>query len=261
MRAKISMFFLNYIKKLKEFIKSKWSLISIFIVLLFYFLSMFIYPFFIGDWNYVQSVWHAWQSLNAGVLAFTASIIALYTVRYREEKDRKRRFAASKACLPHVLAELSKYFSMSSILFIEASKKMNDKDQSKIESKLPELPKDYPLTFKECINQASSEIGEELSYIIARLQIHHSRMESLRVQFNNSDMSYAQHNISEYIFRLAELQILINRLFDYSRSTSELKNTLLTFEEYCSCYRLWDIDIKEKEDLKYFTERNQGSRW
>lgn len=51
-----------------------------------YVLSMLVYPSIVGDWNHVHSVWYTWQSLNTGVLAFVASILALNAVRYSEEK-------------------------------------------------------------------------------------------------------------------------------------------------------------------------------
>lgn len=53
---------------------------------LVYFLFMCIKPWFYGDWGYVQGVWHDWQSLNTGMLAFISSITAFNISKYGAEQ-------------------------------------------------------------------------------------------------------------------------------------------------------------------------------
>ncbi|EGS1997376.1 hypothetical protein C1S86_25825 [Vibrio parahaemolyticus] len=226
---------------------------------------MLVYPFTVGDWAYVHSVWFTWQSLNTGVLAFVASIFALNAVRYSEEKKRQRNFIASKAFLPQALSELSSYCNACAPLVIEAWRRTQDRTDrcnTPLISKLPKLPDSYQQVFKECISEATPEVAEHLAYILVRLQIHHSRTESLVEEFlPESKITPVSISLMTQVFALAELQSLMSQLFDYARGTKGFDNSPLSASSFFSFYRLWNIEIEENEDLKGFTERNHGKRW
>ena len=230
-----------------------------------YVLSMLVYPLVVGDWNYVHSVWYTWQSLNTGVLAFVASILALNAVRYSEEKKRQRNFVASKAFLPQALSELNSYCNACAPLVIEAWKRAidrNDRCKTPLTNRLPDLPNGYQQVFKECISEASPEVAERLAYILVRLQIHHSRTESLIEDFSpESTALLVPRSLMTQVFALAELQSLISQLFDYARGTKDFDNSSLSVDSFFSFYRLWKIDIEDHDDLEGFTERNHGKRW
>ena len=83
------------------------------LILGIYLYSMVIFPLFEGNfsWKYLQSVWHSWQGLNVGILAFVSSVIALNISRYNANKQRERNFIAARAFLPEAFSELTKYFN------------------------------------------------------------------------------------------------------------------------------------------------------
>ena len=228
-----------------------------------FFISMVVYPFSIGNWEHVHSVWHYWQSLNAGILAFVASVIALNAVKYSEEKKRQRTFVAARAFLPQALSELSRYFESCSEAYIEAwfrAKDENDRCKSSLKSPLPKIPDNFQKVFKECIAEAQPNVGEHLAYILMRLQIHQSRIESMYSEFSkNSEDIQIHYNIMSYIFALAELQCLINQLFGYSRGIEDFDNSPLKMDSFVSVYGSWNIE--DENDLIEFTERNHSKRW
>ncbi|BAJ03770.1 hypothetical protein [Shewanella violacea] len=230
-----------------------------------YFISMLVYPFYIGDWAHVHAVWETWQSLNTGALAFVASVVALNAVKYSEEKKRQRNFIAARAFLPQALSELCGYFEESSKVLIEAwerAKDRNDRCKTPLNAMLPSVPEVHIQVFKECIAEAEPKVGDHLAYILVRLQIHQSRLKSLHSDFSeDSYMIQIPQNIMSYIFALAELQGLVNQLFPYSRGVETFSRSNLKAEVYFSAYRSWDIYIEDQDDLRGFTERNHAKRW
>ncbi|QJY39865.1 hypothetical protein IXK98_02360 [Vibrio europaeus] len=224
---------------------------------------MLIFPFIVGDWAHVHSVWYTWQSLNTGVLAFVASILALNAVRYSEEKKRQRNFVASKAFLPQALSELTSYCNACAPLVIEAWQRTIDRTDhcdTPLNNKLPDLPSSYQQVFKECISEASPEVAKHLAYILVRLQIHHSRAESLVKDFSpESEISFVPESLMTQVFSLAELQSLLSQLFEYARGIKEFDHRPLSAESFFSFYRHWDVE--DNEDLIGFTERNHARRW
>lgn len=226
---------------------------------------MIVYPAIIGGWGHVHAVWYTWQSLNAGVLAFAASVVALNAVKYAEEKKRQRSFVAARAFLPQALSELCNYFDKCALLNIEAWLRAKDKSdlcESPLSSELPCMPKRYEAVFKDCISEAQPHVGEHLAYILMRLQIHHSRMVSMCAEFSeDSDYVTVHVNIMNQVFGLAELQCLVNQLFDYARGIGDFDGRPLEAESFFSTYRVWNIDLEGHPDLVGFTERNHAKRW
>ncbi|MBJ4011329.1 hypothetical protein JGD23_22805, partial [Salmonella enterica subsp. enterica serovar Kentucky] len=76
-----------------------------------YFVMMILKPWFDGggNWSYVQEVWSHWQTLNAAMIAFTASLLAVYAAKYHEEQNRESQLLAARALLPQTLSDLTKY--------------------------------------------------------------------------------------------------------------------------------------------------------
>ncbi|HFD4029401.1 TPA: hypothetical protein ACF3XQ_004573 [Vibrio parahaemolyticus] len=230
-----------------------------------YLVSMVIYPSTQGNWEHVHAVWYTWQSFNTGILAFVASIFALNAVRYTEEKRRQRNFIAARAFLPQALSELSAYFEQSSKLVNEAwerAKDQSDHCKTPLKMDCPKLPVGYQQVFKDCISEASPEVAEHLAYILVRLQIHHSRMESLVKGFSaDSNTIQVPLSLMTQVFALAELQGLVNQPFKFSRGTAPFDNKPLSVDSFYSCYCIWGVEIDENDELKGFTERNHSKRW
>jgi hypothetical protein len=248
--------------KLSWIVKINWLCVVIGIP---YLISMLIYPSTQGDWEHIHTVWYTWQSFNTGVLALAASIFALNSVRYTEEKKRQRNFIAARAFLPQALSELSSYFESSSRLVIEAwerAKDGGDPCKTPLRAECPKLPAGYQQVFKDCISEAPPEVAEHFAYVLVRLQIHHSRMESLVRDFvEDSNAVHIPLSLMTYVFALAELQGLVNQLFKFSRGMGSFDNKPLSEGSFNSCYRNWDVEIDENDGLKGFTQRNHGKRW
>ena len=68
----------------------------------FYIISMALLPWINQEfkWAGVQDVWDRWQTFNAGVLAFFASVIAFNIARYTDNQKRQRQFVAARSICP-----------------------------------------------------------------------------------------------------------------------------------------------------------------
>jgi len=230
-------------------------------LIIIYFVSMFMYPFLIGkmDWSYTQNVWHNWQSLNVGMLAFISSLIAFNISRINAEKQRGREFIAARAFLPEALTSLSSYLKLCSPILKEAWYRANDKtDKCKtpLKNSVPELPLIYKDIFSRCIAYSESDVAEHLARILTHLQIHHSRLESLKNDFSEqSDSVMISNTIMSCIYSLGELQALINRTYDFARGQEGFNGKPLKIEEFWSAYFGLDIEAEDIGDLSGFTQR------
>ena len=224
-------------------------------VALIYFVSMFIYPWFDGhaDWHHVQNVWDRWQGLNIGMLAFISSITAFNISRFNANKQRKRDFLATKAFLPNSLSELCDYFNSSASLLQQAWELT---EGNKLEAEMPLLPESYKEVFGNCIRHAESDVGDYLSNILVKLQIHNSRLKSL---VDSRSTSY-KLNIISYIYSLGELQGLVNKLFEFARNMGEFDSSPLEWEDFRNSFSMWftfyeDFSVSEEMNLEAFTKR------
>jgi len=234
----------------------KWIGVILFIAYVF---GMLLYPLFEGgfSWDHLHSVWNNWQALNVGILAFLSSIIAFSISRFNANKQRERNFIAARAFLPEALSELAKYFRSSADLLKEAWDRVDTKSaKSPLTNTVPELPNSYKKVFSRCIQYAEPEVAEFLAYILMRLQIHHSRIEGLGQSFRkNHTMINMSGNIISYLYRLAELQALIGRIFDFARGLNPFDGRNLELADYDNAYSNLSIYPADYDDLIGFTKR------
>lgn len=229
-----------------------------------YLLSMFVWPWVAGkgSWGYVQDVWDRWQALNVGVLAFLSSLIAFSISRSRAEKQRERDFLAAKAFLPAALSELCAYFKDSAKFYELAWEAKTDTTEN---LPIPELPVGYKSIFQECIRHAEPLVGDYLSKILVWLQVHDSRMKSHVQQVQ--DKRYLTPNrgsLIPHLYRLAELQAMVNKLFPFARNMKQFESQPLDWEDFRNAYGNLDIWFEEKEvdekiNLEAFTKRQIAS--
>lgn len=227
---------------------------------LIYLFSMLIYPWLAGggDWNHVQNVWSRWQGLNVGVLAFASSIIAFNITRYNANKQRERNFLAAKAFLPAALSELCSYFKLSASILIDAWEKAPSEE---LFAKYPDLPKGYEEIFGKCIMHAEPDVGDYLAKILVWLQVHDARIKDFIDNYNDSsDISPNKYNIITYLYRLGQLQGLVNKLFPFARNMEEFNQVPLEWDDYKNAYGVLNIwidekSIDEKMNLEDFTKR------
>ena len=211
-----------------------------------------------GDWGYVQNVWDRWQALNVGILALISSFVAFNISSYNENKQRERNFVAGRAFLPEALSELTGYFKSSAALLVEAWQRVKgEKEAGKtpLHTPMPTQPKMYKETFSRCIELAEPDVGERLAYMLMRLQVHHSRLQELVKEFSDDHMTFSPENIYSYLYRLAELQALTNRLFPYARGLAEFNNGELEWTDFQNVYAGFGIWAHDLGDLSGFTQR------
>lgn len=233
---------------------------SVSVVAVIYFICMFVAPWVQGrgDWTHVQNVWDRWQSLNVGLLAFIASITALNISRFNSERQRERDFLASKAFLSSALSELVGYFKESASVYKQG---WEAAPGAQPEFKIPELPKEYKPVFQECIRHAPPNVGDYLSQILMRLQVHDARLRSY-VSQDEDDAHFTpqRNNLISYFYRLGELLAMVNNLFGFARNIEEFDGAPINWEDFHTAYanlNIWEdqIRISDELDLEQFTKR------
>lgn len=227
-----------------------------------YLVSMFIVPVFSQslDWKYIQSVWHNWQSLNVGMLAFLSSLIAFNISKANSERQRARDFIAARAFLPEALTSLTAYFRECSGVLQEAwsrASDLNDNCRTPLEHDLPLLPTpSYKQAFSQCISTSESDVGEHLAKILVLLQIHHSRLESMSLDFREGSTTIQiPHTIMSYIFGLGKLQALVNNTYEFARGEQQFKEVSLVIEDFQTAYFNLGINVEDIDGLTGFTQR------
>ena len=211
-----------------------------------------------GNWGYVQDVWDRWQSLNVGLLAFISSVVAFNIARYNNDRQRARDFLAARASLPATLSNLTNYFNLSANLLASAWEQNRAAGPTLA---VPALPHGFYSVFADCIRHAEPEVGEYLAKIIARVQIHDSRMRSCVDALSSpDDVSPVRHNLVTYIFRLGELQAMVDKLFDFARNMDKFDQTPLEWSDFQKSFSMLninpqDIAIDNKYSLEAFTRR------
>ncbi len=218
-----------------------------------YVFGMFIFPIWksTGDWKYIHDVWYSWQGLNVGMLAFASSLIAFNISRYNANKQTEREFIASKAFLPQALSLLCNYLEISSKVVIEAADRSRDRKKraKPFTSAVPNLPSYHAEVFKDCIKHAPPEVGKYLAKILRLLQIHHSRMEEMPAE---SGGNYAYYK--SCLYSLAELQFLVDGLFDFARDESDFEGVVYNWPQFAAIYRRYSMDLDNYPKLEEFTK-------
>ena len=225
----------------------------------FYLFGMLVYPFLNGGWENTHAVWLEWQSLNVGVLAFAASVIAFNISKYQTDQQRKRELIAARSFLPHALSDLTTYLKACSRILKQGYQfaehnEWPDNAQPDIHS--PALPNGYAQIIEKCISLSDPPLANRLSHILMKLQINQARLGELAAELGGQEkISISRANIVTYIFRVGELQCLLNALFPYSRGEQELANIPLDWEAFSNAYGMLDIWADDYEDLHGLTMR------
>ncbi|EGQ9298898.1 hypothetical protein D8X80_15205 [Vibrio parahaemolyticus] len=186
-----------------------------------YFVMMILKPWFDGggNWSYVQEVWSHWQTLNAAMIAFTASLLAVYAAKYHEEMNRKRQLLAARALLPQALSDLTKYTTDMASFYTESLEFW--KGMPKSTGKKPVPPKldmaNTTAIFTKCMENAEIKVVLEMANILSRTQYLSARVENEYENNQPSRRSSWRGDIDHQLFELGKLQARVNRMFDYGR--------------------------------------------
>ncbi len=228
--------------------------------LFIYGFSMFIWPWFAGDWSWrhVQEVWDRWQTLNAGSLAFLASLIAFNIARFNEDRQREREFVAAKAFLPSTLSGLMEYCSQSASILCSLWEQPAGTGAA---MEHPELPRDYREVFSNCIRHADPVVGSYLARILVLLQVHNARLrDAINDALAQNHSAVDRHTLIAYLLRLGELYARVGNLFSFARGEEDFQDRHLTWEDFRNAYSILDIEIDDfvidhNMTLEAFTKR------
>ena len=223
--------------------------------------AMFIFPWFdgYGCWAHVQAVWDRWQTLNAGALAFLASLIAFNIAKFNENVQREREFVAAKSFLPSTLSELILYFSQSARV-LEGLWEANG-HPSATPLIHPDLPAGYREVFSNCIRHADPQVGTYLSNILVHLQVHDARLRDATENTTGARSSEPdRHSVIAYLYGLGQLYALVGKLFSFARGEESFDSKALNWEDFRNAFgvmevELGDIFIDDEMNLLAFTQR------
>jgi hypothetical protein len=217
---------------------------------------MFIIPVIIGGWRYFEDVLRSWQTINAGMLAFMASVIALNMSNIKAEKERKRRFISARAFLPQCLSDLHRYLEEFKPLIDEILSRIGNDgrvDRSKLINSIPDLQISFKKVFEDCIFNSDDNVGEYLANIINLLQVHQSRVEYSYNLFGiNNHSVVIRTNVLTHIFNLAEIKILIDNLFGFARGEEEFSKININISEINESCRQLDYFFELYRGLEEF---------
>lgn len=211
---------------------------------------MIVFPWIEGDWGYVQNVWSRWQTLNAAMIAFGASLFVVYASQYAEREKRKHALIASRSMLPNSLSTLSEVaidLSAFHMTMLDQIKKKNGK------------PENYEFiktdvnaaisVLKECMLYAPVSDVKMMAEVVSMTQYLQSRTDRV-MKYGCSSLKVISEN---ELLEIAIMKSILDRLFNYARKLdstldvgplqeSEIINSLLNLEidelKYRSTYNL-----------------------
>lgn len=229
-------------------------------LLAIYGFSVFVFPWLKSgwDWGHVQQVWDRWQTLNAGALAFLASLVAFNIARFNEDEQRERDFRAAKAFLPSTLSSLMEYCAASARL-IEVLWQTSGERRMPLE--YAGLPAGYREVLSNCIRHSTPEVGEYLVQILVRLQVHDARLrDAIAREPGCEERVIDRYSLLTYALRLGELYALLGALFGFAREEEPFAPRDLAWDQLQSAYRVLNLEIDdmyidEKMNLEAFTKR------
>ena len=215
---------------------------------------MLLHPWLKSDWDWihVHAVWYDWQTLNAALLAFVASLIALNISRIKEEKQREREFLSSRAFLPSAFSELSNYFQASAD-YLSAVWSPGSTGQS-----APAPAESYRSVFLDCIRHATPEVGEYLAEILAQLQVHESRLEELSRRPTPASDPFT---LISYMFALGKMKVFVDKQYDFARGRTSFIALPATLEEFRNAYNLLRLHPDVYKASETFTLQSLTERY
>ncbi|EPN4955266.1 hypothetical protein ACT0HV_003254 [Vibrio diabolicus] len=201
-----------------------------------YFVMMIVKPWYDGggNWLYVHDVWSNWQTLNAAMIAFSASLVAVYAARYSEEKKRHRQLIAARAMLPQALSDLTQHTTNLARFYRETYDYWRTDQTTRDEKPVP--PKQSingaVAIFSNCMQHANIEVVEMMAKVLSMNQYISARAQS---EYNDAFLvrrTVWRLNMESQLCELGEMQALMNRMFSYGRELqSDLDVTSLTEQE------------------------------
>ncbi len=265
---------------LPTLIPKEWNKIFNFLLwlsLALYLFSMIVFPIF----EYFKSgqsafdVWSRWQSLNVGVLAFAASIIALNINHINNiekqkqiQQNRNQKLKATLALLPLELSRLTSFYKTCIESYLEALNQLGGKTITKnrdsLKTPLTTIPSSITPVFKECIEFSLDGIDDLLKDILSKTQINFARLINLYERFEGKDkIIFGPSSLHNEMFLIAKTETNILRLLQFVRGKEELNLSPVSEKEVHSGFNqlgtnTWTIDINGFSDYIKFKFENKS---
>jgi hypothetical protein len=208
--------------KIEVVLQSKYFQYFISFLGVVYLWFMVIAPLLQG-WESAFVTWKNWQTLNAAVIAFIATLLIIHSTRISEQRKAIKRRYSAKAFMSAALAELCSYLVDLIKLLEDIHQEQND---LKLESK-PKIPdtalKRIERFIEESLNQ-DQMLVEHLVIVINSIQVLDSRAASY---LNTTDLSNKTERAFYQINQCILLHALISGMFDFARDITdkyEIKN-------------------------------------
>ncbi|MEZ8824546.1 hypothetical protein AB6E04_09280 [Vibrio amylolyticus] len=230
----------------------KATCLIIVILVILYFIMMFLYPWFVGDWEHVQKVWARWQPLNAAMVAFAASLIAVAIVRNHEIQNHKRKLRSREAIMPVLLSELGDYNKQLFDFWFELHEKLGNGTDTFNRSAIPERPLNRSIeisnSFIEYLEYAEKLHADKLAQVLIVLQYLTARTESI----NDTSLGMNVARIKSYslsqLLELTKMRVEIGHFFEFIRGdVSEINLgpiTLRQIESAACQFQKFDSNIE-----------------
>jgi hypothetical protein len=172
-------------------------------------------------WESAFVTWKNWQTLNAAVIAFIATLLIIHSTRISEQKKAIKRRHSAKAFMSGALAEMCTYVE-------DLIKLLDDIHQGKQDLEMTLKPKISESALKRIekfIEESSNQdqmLVEHLVIVINSIQVFDSRITSYLVTTvisNKKDRAFYQIN------QCTLLHALISGMFDFTRDITNTYDT------------------------------------
>lgn len=218
------------------------------VLILLWVIAMIVYPILSTyfDWLEIQNIWDRWQTLNSGMIALVAAMIAIYAAQYTENARRQRELIAARALLPLALSELHNYCSaIAAFITLGYQEWRADPviDKLPTDNKVPDKPSSWVFeAFKNCMVHTNENEAKFMASILSDVQIIDARTHSLK----EGENLIIDSTFSGLGDDLCEIHAKLGRMFEYSRTHSSLLTTDITSEEKSNSVLVLDIEYIPK---------------
>lgn len=213
----------DFIEKL---VRRKLTLLVTSICLLAYLTCMFVLPVVNTSckgvelrcrWYSLMDTLELWQTFNASVLAFIASILVIFSTTISERKARAKRRDAKLAFLPQALSEISTYIE-EIVNVLEAIKNKSQAEDLPVIPQTPGNALNRVEKFIEASDYPDEIIVKHLVIATNVIQIYESRLRSL---VYDKSIINRDERASYQINQCVRLNCLISGMYGYARSEED----------------------------------------
>lgn len=196
------------------------------------------------SWIEIQKIWDRWQTLNSGMIALLAAILAIYATQYTENAKRNRELIAAKSLLPLALSELTGYCThlamylkkefMAWGMTNDIGISINEKETHEI----PKSPNEWVFeVFKSCMVHEHETEAKFMASILSDTQVTSARIQSMK----DNNLLVTENTFSSHADDICELHAKLDRMYMYAREHSLLLTTEITEDEKINSICALDI--------------------